>query len=381
MSKPTTTNTTDAEAPAPEATTSEAVQTGAAKTSAERTGFAGEAKGGSAQTSKARTGLAGEAKGGSAAPVSFPASWRPGADGPRRLPPWLTRPIGGGAAFARTAGAVKGLNLNTVCEEARCPNRGECWSAGTATFMILGDECTRRCGFCSVKDGTPRGRLDSGEPERLAQAVEAMGLDYVVITSVDRDDLPDRGAAHFVDCIRTIRRRRPGIAIELLTPDFRGEQEVALGTIGALAAEAPLVWGHNVETVPRLYRSVRPGSTYADSLALLRRARELPGIITKSSIMLGLGETRAEVLGVVDDLVAAGVERMTIGQYLRPSPKQMDVFEFVHPDVFKELAGEAEARGIKWIISAPFARSSYHAELAEATPQSRWTAQCEEAPA
>lgn len=374
MSEPTSTNTkntTDPEAPAIKSPASEAVPTDAAQTSTARTGFAGEAKGGSAAST---TGV-------DPGKAVWTASWRPGADGPRRLPPWLTRPIGGGAAFARTARAVKGLNLTTVCEEARCPNRGECWSAGTATFMILGDECTRRCGFCSVKDGTPRGRLDAGEPERLAQAIATMGLNYAVITSVDRDDLPDRGAAHFVNCIRAIRRRSPGIAIELLTPDFRGEQDSALQTIGPLAAEAPLVWGHNVETIPRLYRSVRPGSTYKDSLALLRRAGGLPGVTTKSSIMLGLGETRAEVLAVLDDLVAARVTRMTIGQYLRPSPRQMDVYEFVHPEVFKDLAREAQARGIKWIISAPFARSSYHAELPEATPESRWTARCEEAPA
>jgi lipoic acid synthetase len=282
-----------------------------------------------------------------------------------RLPPWLRRPLGGGEGYTRTSRAVTENRLHTVCEEARCPNRGECWSAGTATFMILGDLCTRRCGFCSVKGGRPRGELDRDEAERLARAIEMMGLKYVVITSVDRDDLADKGAAHFAECMMAIRRRVPGIEIELLTPDFRGKAAQALET---LLPHAPFVWGHNVETVPRLYRSVRPGSIYQDSLALLRHAASHPGIIAKSSLMLGLGERREEILAVMDDLREAGVERITIGQYLRPTPQNLDVVEYIHPTIFDELAHEAWARGFKWVVSAPFARSSYHAELREAGP-------------
>jgi lipoic acid synthetase len=281
----------------------------------------------------------------------------------RRLPTWLKRPLGGGPRYARTAGAVGRGRLSTICEEARCPNRGECWSAGTATFLILGDSCTRRCGFCSVKPGRPRGVLDPDEPRRLAEAVEHLGLKYVVVTSVDRDDLDDRGAAHWAECLRALRRRMPDVQIEVLTPDFRRAQTVALETLASLA---PFVWGHNVETVPRLYRTVRPGSDYQESLELLLRAGNLPGVTTKSSLMLGLGEHTGEVLGVLDDLAAAGVERLTIGQYLRPTPNQLPVVEFIHPRMFAWLADEARARGIPWVIASPFARSSYHAEMTAA---------------
>ncbi|MCE5230999.1 lipoyl synthase [bacterium] len=281
----------------------------------------------------------------------------------RRLPPWLKRPLGGGPEYARTADAIGQGHLHTICQEARCPNRGECWTAGTATFLILGDQCTRRCGFCSVKGGRPAGFIDNQEPGRLADAVARMGLRHVVITSVTRDDLPDGGASQFADCIKTLRARVPGVTVEILTPDFRRCQDEALATLLPLA---PFVWGHNVETVPRLYLSVRPGSNYADTLDLLRRAAASPGIIAKSSIMLGLSETRDEVLSVIDDLVSIGVKRMTIGQYLRPTAEQFDVVEFVTPEVFSELGAEARRRGIPWVISTPFARSSYHAELSEA---------------
>jgi len=284
---------------------------------------------------------------------------------PRRLPPWLRRPLGGGPIFARTSSAVHGQGLHTVCEEARCPNRGECWSAGTATFMILGDRCTRRCGFCSVPGGRPGRWIDREEPRRLVEAVRLMGLNYVVITSVDRDDLPDRGARHFADCMGALRREWPELSIELLTPDFRGRADQALQT---LAPRAPFVWGHNVETVPRLYRTVRPGSTYRDSMGLLRGAAALPGIITKSSIMVGLGERFEEVLAVLDDLAEAGVRRLTIGQYLRPSSAQLEVRQYVPPDVFERYEAEARRRGFGWVIAAPFARSSYHAELASPAP-------------
>lgn len=280
----------------------------------------------------------------------------------RRLPPWLKRPLGGGPEYARTAEAIGRGHLHTICQEARCPNRGECWSAGTATFLILGDQCTRHCGFCSVKPGRPAGAVDPDEPERLAEAVARMGLRHVVITSVTRDDLADGGAGQFAACLDALRARTPGVTIEILTPDFRRCRDEALQI---LAPRAPLVWGHNVETVPRLYRAARAGSRYEDTLELLRRAAACEGVIAKSSIMLGLGETRQEVLGVIDDLVRAGVRRMTIGQYLRPSAGQLDVAAFVEPAVFSELGAEARRRGIPWVISAPFARSSYHAESNE----------------
>jgi len=280
-----------------------------------------------------------------------------------RLPSWLKRPLGGGEIYMRTARAVGDNRLNTICEDARCPNRGECWSAGTATFLILGDLCTRRCGFCSVEGGRPKGVVDATEPERLVAAVKTMNLRYVVITSVDRDDLDDRGATHFARCITDLRDQIPGIEIELLTPDFRGRQERALEILSPLS---PFVWGHNVETVPRLYRKVRPGSEYADTLGLLRHAGSHAGITTKSSLMLGLGETREEILGVLDDLREAGVDRVTLGQYLQPTPKQLPVETYVHPDEFRSLGEEARKRGFKWVIAEPFARSSYHAELKEA---------------
>lgn len=280
----------------------------------------------------------------------------------KRLPPWLKRPLGGGPAYARTARLVRENRLNTICEDARCPNRGECWSRGTATFLILGDVCTRRCGFCSVASGNPKGAVDGDEPRRLAETVADMGLKYVVVTSVDRDDLPDKGAGHFADCIVALRKRIPGIQIEILTPDFRGHADKA---IERLAPLAPFVWGHNVETVERLYPTVRPGSIYKDSLALLAEATRAPGIIAKSSIMLGVGETRDEVLETLDDLAATGIERLTIGQYLQPTGTQLDVVEFVHPDEFAAYGDQARERGIRWVVSSPFARSSYFAEAME----------------
>ncbi len=277
-----------------------------------------------------------------------------------RLPEWLRRPLGGGPGFARTAGAVEGGRLHTICEEARCPNRGECWSAGTATFLIMGDRCTRNCGFCSVLGGRPDAPPDPTEPDRLASAVARMGLRHVVVTSVNRDDLADGGAGHFAACVRALRATLPDLRIELLTPDFRRRQELAVETLLPLA---PLIWGHNVETVPRLYTTVRPGSRYGDTLDLLRRAAAAPGIIAKSSMMLGLGERTDEVIAVIDDLAAAGVRRLTLGQYLQPTGTQLEVIDYVHPDRFAELGAEARRRGIPWVIAAPFARSSYHAEL------------------
>ena len=294
---------------------------------------------------------------------------------PGRLPAWLRRPLGGGALFNQTAAAVETNRLHTICEEARCPNRGECWSVGTATFLILGDACTRRCAFCNVKDGIPRGVVDAGEPARLAEAVARMGLRYVVITSVDRDDLADKGAGHFVRCVEGVRAAAPGIGIELLTPDFRRAQAGAVEVIGGLAAQGGFVWGHHVETVPLLYRAVRPGAEYVDSLALLRGAAGLRGVEAKSSLMLGLGETREEVLGVLDDLRAAGVKRITLGQYLQPTTKQLAVEEYIEPEVFDEYAAEAYARGFAWVMSGPFVRSSYRAEVERTRGETRGVAQ------
>jgi lipoic acid synthetase len=248
------------------------------------------------------------------------------------------------------------LSLHTVCEEAHCPNIYECWGERTATFMILGDVCTRRCGFCAVMTGTP-GRVDPGEPARLAEAVERMGLRHVVITSVDRDDLPDGGAAHFAAVIRAVRDRRPDCAVEVLTPDFRG----ASGALAVVLAAAPAVFAHNIETVPRLYRTVRPGSVYRHSLDLLRRAREMGAPATKSGFMLGLGETAEEIRSVLRDLREARVEIVTIGQYLQPTTGHLPVVRYVPPAEFEAIREEALPLGFRHIESGPLVRSSFHA--------------------
>jgi lipoic acid synthetase len=248
------------------------------------------------------------------------------------------------------------LSLHTVCEEARCPNIFECWGDRTATFMILGDVCTRRCSFCAVKTGTPRG-LDSGEPERLAEAVKAMDLSHAVITSVDRDDLPDGGAGHFAEVIRAVRRRSPGCAVEVLTPDFRGRP----GALRVVLESAPDVFAHNVETVPRLYRAVRPGSEYRNSLSLLSRAKTLGAPVTKSGFMLGLGESREEIREVLADLRKARVDIVTIGQYLQPTASHLPVARFVPPEEFEEIRREALPQGFRHVEAGPLVRSSYHA--------------------
>jgi lipoic acid synthetase len=258
----------------------------------------------------------------------------------------------------RTRAIVREKRLHTVCEEAACPNLGECWSRGHATVMILGDVCTRACAFCNVKTGLP-GRVDADEPAHLAEAVRELSLRHVVVTSVDRDDLPDGGAAQFVRCIEAVRRISPGTTVEVLTPDFRHKP----GAVEAVAAARPDVYNHNVETVPRLYRRIRPGASYAHSLWLLRRVKELePQAFTKSGIMVGLGEEREEVHAVLDDLRAAGVDFVTIGQYLRPSPKHAPVARYWTPAEFAELRGEAEARGFLVVSASPMTRSSYHAD-------------------
>lgn len=273
-------------------------------------------------------------------------------------PEWLKIRAGGGPNFVAVKEAVRERNLHTVCEEARCPNIGECWGHGTATFMILGDTCTRGCRYCAVNKGMPT-ELDLEEPARLADAVLAMGLSYVVITSVDRDDLTDGGARIFAESIERIRELSPGTTVEVLIPDFQGDPEALRIVLDA----APEVLNHNVETVPRLYRRARGGGVYATTLELLDRARRLePPLVTKTGMMLGLGEETDEVLAVMRDLVERGVDILTLGQYLRPSEWHLPVARFVHPDEFAELARLGEAMGFAHVEAGPLVRSSYRAD-------------------
>ncbi|MEF8793386.1 lipoyl synthase [Thiohalorhabdus sp.] len=278
-----------------------------------------------------------------------------------RMPPWIRYALGDArnSEYSRTAAAVHERELVTICEEGNCPNRGECWSRGTATFMILGDTCTRACGFCSVKTGKPGTAPDYGEAEKVADAAQAMGLSYVVLTSVNRDDLADGGAGLFAATVNGLRARRSGIGVELLTPDFR---KVVDAAVAEIAPTAPLVWGHNVETVPRLYKPVRPGSDYQRSLYVLERAAQLPQVEAKSSLMLGLGETEEEVIEVMRDLHSVGVTRLALGQYLRPSRDKLPVQEYIHPDRFAALEQAGRDLGFTWIKAGPLVRSSYHAE-------------------
>lgn len=284
-----------------------------------------------------------------------------------RMPVWIRQNLGHDAHYGKTDEAVHGNRLHTVCEEARCPNRGECWSRGTATFMLLGDTCTRACGFCAVKTGKPEW-FDADEPRRVTEAVMALGLQYIVLTSVNRDDLPDGGAGIFADTLRQLRLADANIGVEYLTPDFRACQDAAVATIAATLADLPagarrdLVWGHNVETVPRLYKTARKGSKYARSLDMLSKAAQLPDVTAKSALMLGLGETRAEVLEVLQDLRGAGVARVSLGQYLRPSRDNLPVAEYLHPEVFAEYENAARAMGFAWVKAGPLVRSSYYAE-------------------
>ena len=277
-----------------------------------------------------------------------------------RKPPWIrvrlrSRPEG---AFEETRALMRRKRLHTVCEEAACPNIGECWANRHATVMILGDVCTRACAFCNVKTGRP-GSVDPDEPRQLGEAVAELGLRHVVVTSVDRDDLADGGAGQFVRCIAEIRRCAPGTSIEVLTPDFRHKA----GALEAVADAAPDVYNHNVETVPRLYRRIRPGASYAHSLDLLRRAkRRTPGLFTKSGFMLGLGEEGAEVEALLSDLRAAEVDFVTIGQYLRPSPRHAAVRRYWTPDEFDALGRQAREMGFAMVASSPMTRSSYHAD-------------------
>jgi len=275
-------------------------------------------------------------------------------------PAWIrVRAPGPGSRFHDIKRILREQKLHTVCEEASCPNIGECFGKGTATFMILGDICTRRCPFCDVAHGRPLAP-DAEEPRHLAQTIAALALSYVVITSVDRDDLKDGGAQHFVDCIRAVRGHSPQTTIEVLVPDFRGRLDRALEI---LAAAPPDVMNHNLETVPRLYRSARPGGDYGHSLALLKRFKDLyPAVPTKSGLMVGLGETDDEILAVMRDLRAHDVEMLTIGQYLQPSAHHLPVERYVHPDTFSMFENQAAAMGFKHAAVGAMVRSSYHAD-------------------
>ena len=275
-----------------------------------------------------------------------------------RKPPWIRVKAPTSAGYGETLRLMRAHGLHTVCEEAACPNIGECWSRGHVTVMILGDICTRACAFCNVKTGRP-GAVDALEPENLALSVARMGLKHVVVTSVDRDDLDDGGAAQFVRCIERIREASPGTTIEVLTPDFRNKE----GALEAVIAARPDVYNHNLETVPRLYPTIRPGARYFHSLRLLDQAKKLdPTIFTKSGIMVGLGEERREVLQVMDDQRSADVDFLTIGQYLRPTPRHAPVDRYVTPDEFEDYRRLALARGFLMVASSPLTRSSYHAD-------------------
>ena len=279
---------------------------------------------------------------------------------PLKKPSWIRARAGNShARFGEVKRILRDAALHTVCEEASCPNIGECFGKGTATFMILGDLCTRRCPFCDVGHGKPL-PPDLQEPAHLAQTVAAMQLNYVVVTSVDRDDLRDGGAQHFADCIRAVRELSPGTRIEILTPDFRGRLDRALAI---LAAAPPDVMNHNLETVPRLYKEARPGSDYAFSLNLLKRFKEFaPGVPTKSGLMVGLGETDEEILQVMRDMREHGIDMLTLGQYLAPSGHHLPVRRYVHPDTFKMFEAEAAKMGFSHAAVGALVRSSYHAD-------------------
>jgi lipoyl synthase len=274
-------------------------------------------------------------------------------------PAWIRVKMPISPEVTRIKRLLREHKLASVCEEAQCPNLGECFSGGTATFMIMGDICTRRCPFCDVAHGRPNA-LDENEPRELAAAIAEMALKYVVITSVDRDDLRDGGAAHFAACISETRRLSPGIRVEVLVPDFRGRMDIALDI---LVGEAPDVFNHNLETVPSLYRQVRPGSDYAWSLLLLKRYKERrPDVLTKSGLMLGLGETREELLQVLRDMREHNIDMLTLGQYLQPSRDHLAVQRFVPPEEFDEYGRIATELGFKSVASGPLVRSSYHAD-------------------
>ncbi|MSO65193.1 MAG: lipoyl synthase [Alphaproteobacteria bacterium] len=272
-------------------------------------------------------------------------------------PAWIRVKAPTSEGFHETRRLMRAANLHTVCEEAACPNIGECWSLGHATVMILGDVCTRACSFCNVATGKPK-HVDPFEPDNVALSVKKLGLSHVVVTSVDRDDLDDGGAEHFVRVIRRLREEAPGTTIEVLTPDFLRKD----GAIAKVAAAKPDVYNHNIETVPRLYPTIRPGARYFHSLRLLQEVKEHdPMIFTKSGLMVGLGETKAEVLQVMDDMRMAGVDFLTVGQYLQPTPKHAVVQRFVTPEEFEQLRSAAIGKGFLLAACSPLTRSSYHA--------------------
>jgi len=276
-----------------------------------------------------------------------------------KKPDWIRVRLGNSARVESIKQTLRKHKLSSVCEEASCPNLGECFSSGTATFMIMGDICTRRCPFCDVAHGRPNALMEN-EPRELAEAIQEMGLRYVVVTSVDRDDLIDGGAEHFARCIAETRRLNPDIKLEVLVPDFRGRGDIALEI---LTRTRPDVFNHNLETVASLYRKVRPGSDYQWSLDLLRKYKMMaPEVITKSGIMVGVGETREEVLEVLRDMKAHDIDMVTIGQYLQPSRNHLPVDRFVHPDEFAEYARIGEEMGFRHVASGPMVRSSYHAD-------------------
>jgi lipoic acid synthetase len=281
---------------------------------------------------------------------------RPDSPIPRK-PDWIRVKAPASREYAETRALMRQHNLHTVCEEAACPNIGECWKLKHATMMILGSICTRACAFCNVTTGMPD-KLDPHEPANVGKAVAALGLAHIVITSVDRDDLEDGGAGHFAETIRQIRSHAPKTTIEVLTPDFLRKP----GAIETVVEAKPDVFNHNLETVPRLYRSVRPGARYFTSMQLLARVKELdPAMFTKSGLMVGLGETRDEVLQVMDDMRAADVDFLTVGQYLQPTPKHHPIDRFVPPDEFRQLKEMAEGKGFLLVAASPLTRSSYHA--------------------
>jgi lipoyl synthase len=275
----------------------------------------------------------------------------------RRHPDWIKVRMPGGPGYTKTKAIVSTFKLNTVCQEAQCPNIAECWGHGTATFMLMGDVCTRNCRFCAVSHGRVV-TLDPEEPRRVAEAALKMGLSHIVVTSVNRDDLPDGGAYHFAETARALKTLKPDCTVEVLTPDFQGDEDAV-----ATVAQSPIeIYNHNTETVPRLYKRVRPGAKYERSLRVLQRAKEVRSDLkTKTGLMLGLGETYEELLEVFGDLRAVGCDILTLGQYLRPSKDQLPVERYVHPDEFAALREEALALGFRHVESGPLVRSSYHA--------------------
>jgi lipoic acid synthetase len=293
-----------------------------------------------------------------AIPIVSSKGWQPDPAHPRRRPPWIRVKAPGGAEYERVRELMRNKTLHTVCEEALCPNLGECWGRGTATFLMMGDTCTRSCGFCDIKTGRPS-PLDWAEPNRVAEAVRALGLRHVVITSVNRDERADGGAPIFAMVIRRIRQLQPGCSIEVLIPDFKGSESALKIVMDA----QPEILNHNVETVPRLFRKVQPQDRYEWAMTTLTNAKKMdPLVLTKSGIMVGLGETMDEVLAVMRDLVGCGVDILTVGQYLQPSKSHLAVERFYLPEEFDLIESEGKKMGFKWVESGPLVRSSYRAE-------------------